>query len=109
MYVINLFVIYSESLFQRKLLYRIFRNNTIKIKQKKKDEIIFVYFQWKSAASPSMLHGRFKFDVKKFFSSDLKLLNYIQEYCERNKIILKICLKFYGEKGNRELNYFRKY
>ena len=55
-----------------------------------------------------MLHGRFKFNVKKFFSSDLRLLNYTQEYCERNKIILKICLKFYGEKGNRELNYFRE-
>lgn len=85
-----------------------FRNNTIKINKKKKMKSFLFISNGNPAASPSMLHGRFKFNVKKFFSSDLRLLNYTQEYCERNKIILKICLKFYGEKGNRELNYFRE-
>jgi len=58
---------------------------------------------------PIVKTGGLKFEGKKFFEPDIKLLSFLSKYCLKKKLILNVYLKAIGKtKGLKEIEFFKK-
>ena len=86
-----------------------FRNNFNKInKTGSKKRLLFIS-NGNAVSRPMQKIGNLKFDGKKFFEPDIKLLSFLSEYSLKKKIILNVYLKAIGKiNGLKEMNYLKK-
>ncbi len=86
------------------------RNNYFKINKKGSQQKRLLFISNGNAAlRPIVKTGGLKFEGKKFFEPDIKLLSFLSKYCLKKKLILNVYLKAIGKtKGLKEIEFFKK-
>ena len=86
------------------------RNNYNKINRKasNKKKLLFIS-NGNAALRPIQKSGGLKFEGKKFFEPDIKLLSFLSEYSQKKRLVLSVYLKAVGKiKGLKEKEFYRK-
>ena len=86
------------------------RNNFNKINKKAshKKKLLFIS-NGNSALRPIQKTGGLKFEGKKFFEPDIKLLSFLSDYSLKKKLVLNVYLKAVGKiDGIKEKEFFKK-